>query len=158
MEPGRRRQFGGRCPPNRSETRFQFGHSLQPNYGFNSPSAAERIGCTRFSFHPAHGGNASESENYARAGALATPGEGTRPTGTRCFHSWWRTTVHGDSLIIHPWPVSSSQHLSAGLTPTGACICLRWVFLMCCSIFRRTVRRASAVISTRRGVSGRHSM
>jgi len=28
-------------------------------------------------------------ENYARADALATPGEGTRPTGVRIYHSRW---------------------------------------------------------------------
>ena len=33
--------------------------------------------------------NALGRGNYARAGALATPGEGTRPTGTRFFHSRW---------------------------------------------------------------------
>jgi hypothetical protein len=39
-----------------------------------------------------------ESTFQARAEALATPGEGTRPTGSGFFHSRWRTTVHGDSL------------------------------------------------------------
>ena len=42
--------------------------------------------------------NALGRKNYARARALATPGEGTRPTGSRFFHSRWRTAVHGDSL------------------------------------------------------------
>ena len=31
--------------------------------------------------------NAGERINQARAGALATPGEGTRPTGTRALHA-----------------------------------------------------------------------
>ena len=35
--------------------------------------------------------------NHARAGALATPGQGTRPTWARFFHSWWRSQVHGGS-------------------------------------------------------------
>ena len=33
--------------------------------------------------------NAIGWENYARADALATPGEGTRPTGVRIYHSRW---------------------------------------------------------------------
>jgi hypothetical protein len=33
--------------------------------------------------------NAFGRKNYARAEALATPGEGTRPTGVRAYHSRW---------------------------------------------------------------------
>jgi len=33
--------------------------------------------------------NAFGRKNYARARALATPGEGTRPTGVRVYHSRW---------------------------------------------------------------------
>ena len=43
-----------------------------------------------FPFTPAlYCENAIGWENYARADALATPGEGTRPTGVRVYHSRW---------------------------------------------------------------------